>query len=152
MFIHNRCISNSDSNIMTPTPFVSQGSYFIRNVIRQRSSQSMLCGNLLQVILKGHKTFFLATLLTNWSESYYEDDNRVRQLHGLLVLHQTHLLLTKSFREVVHVIWNPIWSKFSLLFPYFMSIVSHFQIFHFLFQKWDVHIQQYPSVKSKSSW
>ena len=68
-------------------------------------------------------------------------------MHGLSILHQTYLLLTKSIREVVHVIGNPIWSKFPLLFPYFMSIVSHFQICQFRFQKWDVDIQQYPSVK-----
>lgn len=65
MFIHNSCISNSNSHIMTPTPIVGYGSYFIWNIMGERSSQAMLCGNLLQVILGGHKTFFLATLFSN---------------------------------------------------------------------------------------
>ena len=47
MLIHNSCISSSNSHIMTNTPIVGHGSYFIRNVIGERSSKAMLCGNLL---------------------------------------------------------------------------------------------------------
>ena len=39
---------------------------------------------------------------------------------------QNEKSLTKSFLEVVHVIRNAIWSKFSLLCSYFMGIVSQF--------------------------
>lgn len=63
MFIHNSCISNSNSNIMNPTPIIGRGAHFVWNIIGERSSQAMVSGNLLQVIPGGHKTFFLATLL-----------------------------------------------------------------------------------------
>ncbi len=72
------------------------------------------------------------------------DDVRARQLIPRSEIEKCTEVMekrpTKLFRKIEHIVWNAIRTQFTLLFPYFVSVIIISKIRQFRFQQRNVDI------------